>query len=126
MSGLDIYSHDEPGFKPMVNFGHWRTAISNGPEVYERKVIKSLSRHLETDEVFILACGSCLLLTAGNGDKPGEVKKTWMEPGLMYNVTKATWHGTISLPCTKVIIVENRETGPENSETLDIAEPISL
>ena len=126
MSGLEIYSSEEPGFKPMVNFGAWRTAISNGPSEYKRKEVKSLSRHLETDEVFILVKGSGLLLTAGSADAPGEVKKTWMESGVMYNVTKATWHGTILLPGAKVMIVENRETGPENSESREIAEIISL
>ena len=126
MSGLEIYSSEEPGFKTMVNFGSWRTAISNGPESYQRKEIKSLSRHLETDEVFILIKGSCLLLSAGTGDSPAEVCKTWMEEGKMYNVTKSTWHGTIMLPGTKVMIVENRETGPQNSESREIAETISL
>jgi mannose-6-phosphate isomerase-like protein (cupin superfamily) len=126
MPGLEIFTHAEPGFKPMVNFGEWRTAISNGSPVYERKEISSFSRHHETDEVFILIKGSCLLLTAGNGAAPDKVTKTWMESGKMYNVTKGTWHGSIQLPDTTVMIVENRDTGHHNSESRDLPEKISI
>ncbi len=126
MPGLEIFTHTEEGFKPIVDFGEWRTAISNGPLVYERKEIRSLSRHLETDEVFVLIKGTCLLLTAGNGAAPDKVTKTWMEPGKIYNVTKGMWHGSIQLPNTTVMIVENRSTGPENSESHEIQEKISI
>ena len=126
MSGLEIFSHTQEGYKPLIDFGSWRVAIINGPEVYKQKEISSLSRHLETDEVFALIKGSCLLLTAGNGDTPGEVTKTWMEQGLMYNVTKASWHGEILLPGSIVMIVENRDTGKGNSESHEIKEKIIL
>ena len=126
MSGLEICSSNQEGFKPLIDFGSWRVALSNGPSVYERKEIKSLSRHLETDEVFALLKGSCLMLTAGNGDAPGKITKTWMEIGQLYNVTKATWHGTILMPGTTVLIVENNDVGPGNSETRDILETISV
>ena len=126
MSGLEIYSYTEPGFKPLINFGSWRVACSNGPSVYQRKEVTSLSRHLETDEVFVLVKGSCLLLTAGNGEVPGEVTKTWMELGKMYNVTQCTWHGSILLPGATVMIVENRDTKSQNSESRNIPEMVSL
>lgn len=126
MPGLEIYTHTERGFKPMVNFGSWRTAFSNGPSTYERKEIRSLSRHLETDEVFVLIRGSCLLVTAGNGDAPAELTKTWMETGKMYNVTRGTWHSSIQLPGTTVMVVENSDTGKHNSESREISETVSL
>ena len=126
MPGLEIYSSTQPGFKPLINFGSWRVALSNGPTAYQRKEIGSLSRHLETDEVFTLLMGSCLLITAGNGDAPGEITKTWMEPGVLYNVTKGTWHGNIPLPGAKVMVVENQDTGAHNSESREISEKISL
>lgn len=126
MSGLEIFSSTQQGFKPLVNFESWRVACSNGPSVYQRKEINTLSRHLKTDEVFVLIKGSCLLLTAGNGDVPGEITKTWLELGQIYNVTKGTWHGTIQLPNAMVIIVENSDTGPENSESRAIPEKIGL
>ena len=126
MQGLDIITASHQGFKPLVNFGSWRVAFLNGSQSYEGKVIDSLSRHLETDEVFVLVKGSCLLITAGNGDNPGEVTKTWMEPGVVYNVTKGAWHGHIVLPGTMVMIVENRDTGSNNSESRPVKEKISL
>jgi hypothetical protein len=126
MSGLEIYSSDQPGFKPLIDFGNWRTAVSNGPLEYQQKNVSSLSRHLETDEVFVLLRGSCLLLTAGNGNEIGEIARTWLEEGQMYNVTKGTWHNTILLPGAKVMIVENRDTGDYNSEFKQLSQVISL
>jgi len=49
-----------------------------------------------------------------------------MEIGTIYNVTKGTWHGTILLPGTTVMIVENSDTGSHNSESKEIREKISL
>lgn len=126
MSGLEILSSPQEGFITLVSSGGWRVACLNGPQVYQRKGISSLSRHLQTDEVFILVKGSCLLVTAGNGADPGELSKTWMETGQLYNVTKAAWHGHILLPGATVMIVENRDTGTENSESRPIPETISL
>ena len=126
MSGLELFSSDHEGYKPMVDFGSWRVAFSNGPKEYKKKEIGSLSRHVETDEVFTLIKGSCMLITAGNGNEPGEVVKTWMETGIIYNVTKGTWHNSIVLPGTTVMIVENSDTGSHNSESKDIREKISI
>jgi hypothetical protein len=126
MTGLEVYSSTQQGFKALVDYGDWRVALSNGGAVYERKEISSLSRHLETDEVFVLLKGSCLLLTGGKGAEPGELTKTWMEPGRLYNVTRGTWHRNIQLPGAQVLIIENRDTGPHNSESKDLPAAFSL
>ena len=126
MTVLEIHSSTQQGFKPLVNYGDWRVALSNGGTAYERKEISSLSRHRETDEVFVLLKGSCLLLTGGNDAEPGELTKTWMEPGRLYNVTRGTWHRNIQLPGAQLLIIENRDTGPHNSESKDLPAPVSL
>jgi hypothetical protein len=116
MSGLEIYSHTETGFLPLVRFGAWRVALSNSGPVYSPKTVTQLSRHLATDEVFVLLGGSAELLIGGQGDAPGEVERVWMEPGKLYNVTKGTWHFRFDLPGAKVLIVENDNTSAANSE----------
>jgi mannose-6-phosphate isomerase-like protein (cupin superfamily) len=120
MSGLEIYSHTGTGFLPLVRFGAWRVALSNSGPVYGHKTITRLSRHLETDEVFVLLSGSAELLIGGKGDAPGEVEKVWMEPGKLYNVTKGTWHARLDLPGARILIVENDNTSKANSEQCDL------
>jgi hypothetical protein len=125
--GLDIYAHDEIKFKALVNFGAWRVAVNNGgPEHNEPVKITSLARHRETDEVFALLKGGCALITGGDGDKPGKPEVAWMEPGKVYNVTKGTWHNNRLLPGASIIIMENKDTGPDNSDSFDLASPVSL
>jgi mannose-6-phosphate isomerase-like protein (cupin superfamily) len=126
MAGLEIYSHKEEGFMPLVNYGNWRVAISNGPAAYKPKVISQLSRHCETDEVFVILKGSGELLVAGNGEIPGPVEKIWMEPGYLYNVTKGTWHSNILMPGASALVVENKDTSGENSQTYRLQTEITL
>lgn len=50
--------------------------------------LKTMQKHLESDEVFVLLKGSVTLFTAGNGEKIGTMKRVTLEPGKCYNVKK--------------------------------------
>ncbi|GHU06131.1 hypothetical protein FACS1894147_12870 [Spirochaetia bacterium] len=126
MKGLEITSYDGKGYKPLVDFESWRVALINGASDYQAAHITSLSCHCETDEIFVLLKGSCLLLIGGNGDVPGEVEKVWLEEGLLYNVTKGTWHNECLMPGAKVLIVENANTSGANSRDYQLPEAITL
>jgi hypothetical protein len=126
MKGLEIASYDEKGYKPLIDFESWRVALINGASVYQPAKITSISCHCETDEIFVLLKGSCLLLIGGNGDVPGEVEKVWLEEGLLYNVTKGTWHNEYLMPGAKVLIVENADTSQANSKNYQLPEAITL
>jgi hypothetical protein len=124
---LDVYYNDEVQFKALVNFGAWRVAVNNGgPEHNKPVTISSLSRHRETDEVFALLKGGCALVTGGDGEKPEKPEVTWMEPGKVYNVTRGTWHSNRLLPGASIIIMENRDTGPDNSDDYPLGEALTL
>jgi hypothetical protein len=132
MDGLEISSYEEKGYKPLVDFESWRVALINGAGScepagsYEPVRITSLSCHRETDEVFVLLRGSCLLLIGGRGEKPGPVEKVWLREGLLYNVTRGTWHNECLMPGAKVLIVENADTGRANSADCELPEPVTL
>jgi hypothetical protein len=126
MDGLEISSYEEKGYKPLVDFESWRVALINGAAAYKAADISSLSCHCETDEIFVLLKGSCLLLIGGRGEKPGPVEKVWLEEGLLYNVTKGTWHNECLMPGAKVLIVENANTSGANSKNYKLPEPVTL
>ena len=67
-----------------------------------------LERHLLTDEAFILLKGQAVLYT----DK----EQIQMQTSVVYNVPKGEWHHIVVTEDADVLIVENSETGDENTE----------
>lgn len=78
--------------------------------------IRSLERHRETDEVFVLTEGRGVLLIGGNGPGVERIVSEAMHPGKIYNVRRNVWHGILLSREASVLIVENRETDTANSE----------
>lgn len=117
IKGLDILTPRQTGFQTLVNYGSWRVAAARFHPGEKPGRPDSLSRHLETDEVFVLLNGSCTLYIGGTGECPATVSMVEMEPGSVYNIRKGTWHARTLTPETLVLIVENRMTGDFNSET---------
>jgi mannose-6-phosphate isomerase-like protein (cupin superfamily) len=125
-TGLEIWTHSETGFKPLISFGHWRVAVNNAPAGYQQKTITRLSAHCETDEVFVLIKGSGALIIGGNGEVPTAPEIVWMQPGLLYNVTRGTWHSNAFMPGAQVVIVENADTSGDNSKDHDLESPVVI
>ena len=115
MEQIETLRYDENGYKSLVFFENWRVALMNDGPKTTLEGLSYFQKHDETDEVFVLLEGRCVLLMAGFGDNPGEISAVDMEPGSMYNVKKGAWHTHYFAPNTKVVIVENADTVPENS-----------
>ena len=113
--GLEIYTHEVPGYKPQVDYGTWRVALLNAMPMYLPEGITYFDRHQETAEVFLLLSGSCGLLLAGTGEKPENTTVTWLEEGKVYNVLPNTWHTLFMMPGSKLAVIENRDTSVKNS-----------
>lgn len=113
--GLQIFTHEDPGYKPQIDFGTWRVALLNAMPMYLPDGLTYFDRHLETDEVFLLLSGSCGILLAGSGEKPENTTCTWLEQGKVYNVQRNTWHTLFMMPGSKLAVIENRDTGIANS-----------
>lgn len=115
MENLQIFTHDEPGYRPLIDYGSWRVALLNACPMYLPEHITYFDKHLETDEVFILLSGSCGILLGGQGEKPYNTSCIWLCPGKLYNVPADTWHTLFMMPGGKLAVIENRNTGIANS-----------
>lgn len=122
MEQIETLRYDENGYKSLVFFENWRVALMNDGPKTTLEGLSYFQKHDETDEVFVLLEGRCVLLMAGFGENPGEISAVDMEPGSMYNVKKGAWHTHYFAPNTKVVIVENADTVPENSPISNITD----
>jgi hypothetical protein len=112
---LEIRDHNATGYKPLIDYENWRVAILNFSEELRTQNITSLQRHNETDEVFVLLRGRCLLFL-GEGDQTvTAIHGQDMIPQTLYNVKKGVWHSHTLSEDAMVLIVENRDTTFDNS-----------
>ena len=120
--GVDICAYEESGFSPLVFFGGWRVAILNHQPSQERGGVPFVERHHQTDEVFVLLQGPAILLLAGYGETPEKIEDLLMEPGKLYNVPRNLWHAVLTQPQSKLLIIENADTGEEKSSYYPLAQ----
>ncbi len=108
MEGMEILSWGGEQYKPLMVYGAWRVAMLN----HGMKFVKAtyLERHLKTDEVFVLLEGAATLIIGE------EMTRVPMEKCKVYNVKAGQWHQIETVPGTRCLIVENDDTGKDNSE----------
>jgi len=117
---IDITSYEGEGYKPVIDYMSWRVAILRYCEELEVQNLKTMQKHNESDEVFVLLAGNCTLFTGGSGAAINNMDGIAMEPMKLYNVKRGVWHThTLDKEAT-VLIVENRDTSDLNSPTLKL------
>ena len=110
------------GFQPLKDYGSWRIAqLSYDPGVNALESLASLGRHFETDEAFLLLQGEAVMVTAGTQDQPRSFKAVKFASGKIYVVQQKQWHVAVLKPGSRLLIVENRDTGAENSENYSLS-----
>lgn len=114
MTGLEIMEYNGEGYSPLVHFESWRVAIANYSDRFAERDDLYLERHLETDEVFVLLKGACILLI---GEEAEEIE---IEACKTYNVKKGVWHNMFLSQDASVLIIENDNTCKQNTEYMDI------
>jgi hypothetical protein len=112
---LEVREYNNEGYRPLVDYQAWRVAVLNFSESLLPENLASMQRHNETDEVFVLLSGGCILFIGEGGDAITEIYAEDMKPFTVYNVKKAVWHTHTLTPDAKVLIVENRDTTYDNS-----------
>ena len=118
---VEVTQHNDPDYKPLVDFESWRVAILNDHEKFRRENTTYLERHNLTDEVFVLLEGvSYLYIGDGGDDSPGEIRLLHMEKYKLYNVKRGVWHNVLSSPGTSMLIVENSNTSRDNSSRMPV------
>ncbi len=115
---LEVREYAGEGYRPLVDYGAWRVAILNFIDELVPENLDKLQRHDETDEVFVLLAGRCILFLA----EGGEIYAQDMEPFKCYNVKRGAWHTHTLDRDARVLIVENRDTTSQNSPTVALDE----
>ena len=117
---IDILDYGGEGYKPLVDFGTWRVAFLRFIDELIPENIQRLERHVETDEVFVLLAGKAVLFL-GEGDQDIKALHSIVtEPGKLYNVRKNAWHCCILSRDGTILLVENCDTGPDNTDYIDL------
>ena len=109
------------GLKRVYENSKWMVGIKNWKPANDIANIDCLERHNETDELFILLSGSCLLLSANEKAGGGlDIQATRMESGKVYNIPRTLWHNTVTSKDVKLILVEDSATGSANSDVVQL------
>jgi hypothetical protein len=112
---LEVREYKKEGYSPVVDYGAWRVAILNYNDQLLPENLTAMQRHNETDEVFILLRGNCILFIGEGNQKVTDIFAENMQPFKVYNVKKSTWHTHTLTKDAMVLIVENRDTTFDNS-----------
>lgn len=112
---LEVREHTGPGYRPLVDFAAWRVAILNFADDLRVEKITRMQRHNETDEVFVLLKGRCLLFVGEGEAMVTAIHAQDLEPHQLYNVKRAVWHHHTLSEDAMVLVVENRDTTYDNS-----------
>jgi hypothetical protein len=120
---IEIKANDKIGYQPMVDYESWRVAVLTDCDELEPDKIDWMQKHDQTDEVFVLLKGKCILFVGGDDpSKVGEITACDMEQHKLYNIKKSVWHNHTLAKDSLVLIVENRDTDDTNSPCLTLTE----
>ena len=117
---LEVREYEGLGYQPIIDYGAWRVAILRYEQGLEPDAIHNMQRHDETDEVFVLLSGRCILFLGEGGDSIDHIHAVDMLPLKAYNVKKSAWHNHTLSKDASVLIVENVDTGSSNSKNSEL------
>jgi hypothetical protein len=117
---LEVQEYRGEGYCPIIDYGAWRVAMLRYHPELEPHAINTMQRHDETDEVFVLLSGRCILFIGEGGNEIGTIHAVDLQLLKAYNVKKGAWHThTLSHDAT-VLIIENQDTEDSNSPTCSL------
>ena len=119
---VEIKEYRESGYAPVVDYESWRVAVLNDCEELQIENLRTMQKHMQSDEVFVLQKGCCTLFTAGAGEEIATIKCVELMPGKCYNVKKGVWHTHTLAEGSSVLIVENSNTDDSNSPIKELKE----
>lgn len=117
---VETAKHDGEGFKPVLNLDGWLVAVSRHRDGASGTAPKSVQRHHETDEVFVLTEGTADMIIMDGDDIPSEPYVFSMQRNVMYNVRQGVWHATVLSEDANIVIFERANTGPDNSTVYEL------
>lgn len=114
-----IISLQASGYERKLRFGEWLVA-ANGYRKHcnDDASIDTMGRHNQTEECFVLLAGEGFLVTAGFGEAP----VTALKQAALHVVRVGEWHALVLKKGAQTLIVENADTGAENSDKMPLSE----
>lgn len=115
---VEVHSCLVHDYCPLVDFDKWRVAAICASEHNSADAILQMERHNQTDEVFVLLRGEAVLF-AGDGHSGcgvDAIQHAKMDALRAYNVRQGVWHACALGSDAVVLVVENRDTGEDNSD----------
>lgn len=119
---IEIREHNGPDYKPLVDYQSWRVALMNYTSDLTPDKIKRMQKHTETDEVFVLMTGHCILFIGEGEDSVTTIHAVDMELYKLYNVKRGVWHSHTFSEDARVLIVENCDTAESNSPFMGLSD----
>lgn len=117
---LEIRDYDGDGYQPIIDYDAWRVAILRYHPELEPEAITTMQRHDETDEVFVLLAGRCILFLGEGETQIDVLHAVDMQSLKAYNIKRGVWHTHTLDHDTTVLIVENRDTNESNSPLMSL------
>jgi hypothetical protein len=118
---LEVHEFHGQGYQPLINSTAWRVSLLNfTPSLLPDQIVR-FQRHNETDEVFVLLQGRCILFLGQGVSTVTRIFAQDMIPLTLYNIKKGIWHSHALSPDAKLLIVENADTSPVNSPRLQLS-----
>ena len=112
---MQICEQESEGYRRLVENSAWTVAVINYAPRFDAASFARMERHLKTDEVFVLLAGHATLVV-------GEMmERVEMEPTKLYTMEQGEWHHILVSQDAKVLVVENSDTSPANTEYRDVA-----
>lgn len=121
MKLIELYQYESEGYDPSLISEGWQVAFLNYAEAESLERIDKLDIHYKTDEVFILLAGKAVLIAADIKDDEIKYDLIDMQPGIIYNIPKNTWHKIAMYQGSKVCIVERDNTHVSDFEFYDLS-----
>ncbi|MDP3179558.1 MAG: hypothetical protein Q8M76_16730 [Spirochaetaceae bacterium] len=118
MGGVYSKAHEGEGLARVYENSAWMVGIKNYKAANDSRSFSEIERHNETDELFLLLSGSCVLLSARETGGSLVFEAETMLPGKLYAIPAKLWHTTITEPGSKLALIEDPRTGGANSDVL--------
>ena len=109
---IDTFRWEGQDYEPFVSHRGWLVALMNWAPRFDRANVGRVERHNQTDEVFVLTHGRGWLFVVTDNN----FQAVDMEPGVICNVTRGTWHGVVGTRDASWLIVESSDTSADNSD----------
>jgi len=119
---LEVRRHEGTGYKPLIDYDKWRVAILRYCDELLPESIDKMQRHNETDEVFVLLEGRCILFIGEGNDYVTSITGIDLKSRKIYNVKRRVWHSHTLSTDASVLIVENLDTTIQNSPKMPLNE----